>query len=97
MVMHKHHCFETESGFLAGPHCSKPRTHLRNTISLIFVLKTYQLLRDTKVEMLQVNGEYYGHGSMGMNLDPSQHHHLHNHHASMAAMQMPLNPGDGMI
>jgi hypothetical protein len=47
--------------------------------------------------MLQVNGEYYGHGSMGMNLDPSQHHHLHNHHASMAAMQMPLNPGDGMI
>lgn len=46
---------------------------------------------------LQVNGEYYGHGSMGMNLDPSQHHHLHNHHASLAAMQMPLNPGDGMI
>ncbi len=60
-------------------------------------LYTVELFRDSKSELLQVNGEYYGHGSMGMNLDPSQHHHLHNHHASMAAMQMPLNPGDGMI
>lgn len=49
------------------------------------------------VMMLQVNGEYFGHNTMSMNLDPSQHHHLHNHHASMAAMQMPMNPGDGMM
>lgn len=47
--------------------------------------------------LMQVNGEFFGHGTMSMNLDPSQHHHLHNHHASMAAMQMPLNPGDGMM
>ena len=48
--------------------------------------------------MVQVNGEYFGHGTLSMSLqDPSQHHHLQHHHVSMAAMQMPLNPGNGMI
>ena len=47
---------------------------------------------------LQVNGEYFGHGTLSMSLqDPSQHHHLQNHHNSLANMQMPLNPADGMI
>ena len=46
---------------------------------------------------LQVNGEYFGHGTLSMNLDPSQHHHLHSHHNTMAGMQMPLNPGDDMM
>ena len=54
-------------------------------------------LRDLQCALLQVNDEYYGHASIGMNLDPSQHHHLHIYHASMAAMQMPVNPVDGMI
>lgn len=49
-------------------------------------------------EVLQVNGEYFGHGTLSMSLqDPGQHHHLHQHHVSLAAMQMPMNPADGMM
>ncbi|KAL3135973.1 hypothetical protein ABBQ32_007015 [Trebouxia sp. C0010 RCD-2024] len=47
---------------------------------------------------LQVNGEYFGHGTLSMSLqDPGQHHQLQSHHVSLAAMQMPMNSADGMI